>query len=109
MLVCIYVCSYPVSVACVLSWSNSSDGFTTTEQNFLNCSQDQYGAPGRERAAVQAIPHGCGKEASGFSHEGFESLTLASLAPVVAKCANWSHMAKWSQGKDACFHPRAKP
>lgn len=77
------------------------------------------GAPGRGPAVVQVITHDRGKEALSFSHEGFESLTLASLAPVVAKCANWSHMGKWRRGKTlanrkdpwlsrACSDPRAK-
>lgn len=44
--------------------------------------------PGRGPAVVR------GKEGSSVSHEGFESLTLASLAPVAAKRANWSHMGK---------------
>lgn len=99
MLVCIYICSYPVSMACVLSWSNNTDRFTTTEENFFNCAQDQCGVPGRSPAVVQVITYDCGKEALSFSHEGFESLTLASLAPVVAKCANWWHMGKMEPGK----------
>lgn len=51
---------------------------------------------------LQAVTRDCGKEASRFSHEGFESLTLASLAPVVAKCANWSHMGKMEAGEEGC-------
>ena len=55
MLDCTYICSYPVIVAFVLSWFSNTDGFIMTEQNFLNCSQDQYGAPRRGPAVVQAV------------------------------------------------------
>lgn len=46
MLVCIYLCCYPDSVACDLCWSNNTDRFITTEENVLNCAQDQYGVLG---------------------------------------------------------------
>lgn len=81
MLICIYVCSHPVNLACVLSWSDSTDAFPTIEENFLNETHDKYSAPQREPAVVQAITCVCGKAASSYSHEGFELLTLASLAP----------------------------
>lgn len=55
--------------------------FPTVEENFLNGTQDKHSAPRREPAAIQAITCVCGKAASRYSHEGFELLTLASLAP----------------------------
>lgn len=70
MLVFISVCSHTVSTAYDLSWSNSTDGVTVIQQDFLNCTRNQYDAPGRWPAVVQAIACDSRKEASSFSPWG---------------------------------------
>lgn len=81
MLVCIYVCGHPVSLSCALSWSSSTDGFPTMEENFLNGTQDKQSVPRREPAVVQAITCDCGKEASSSAMRDLNPWPLASLAP----------------------------